>query len=223
MYNHTFDTHMKKEKREKKEGPVMKDWEQYTIKADLKKIQCIDERPIAEGQVDGIHLPGGVYGLVDGLKEVLHISEDDAWQRIEKAGIPLDVHTDNHHEIPGEGCGYAGKVQDAPDQVGVSESVSATSRFDHAKAAGGRVLTYIGGHKPVHAVINRREGMTLDQKKLWGEYSGTFVVDLWAIAHYASMLELGADYAKALEAHIEMSFRKTVDSLAGITDVVEFA
>jgi hypothetical protein len=196
----------------------MKEFEQYLVPVkSVKKILCIDERPRLE-QIRAPHIPGAAYGLVDALKTILGISEEEAWQRLISAGISLDVHTDDHHnEEPGLGCGYAGKVQNKPVSVGVSQAVNAQERFEFARDNGGQVLHYTGPHNPTGAVINNYPDMTIDQTSAWNDGRGVFVYDRWAVLRYAALMNVDPG---RLEHQVELEFRMTIKTLAGIDNVI---
>lgn len=196
------------------------DFKKYYIAADLTQLLCIDERPKTEQIQKAVRIPGGVYSLIDAIKSVGHMSEEQAWQLAHDRNIPMDAHTDDHHHEgnEGEGCGYAATVQKSPETVGAVEAISANERLERAKTNGGQIYHYTGGHRPTHAVINYTEGKTIDQQAAWNDGYGPFTCDVWAISHYAK--QVGLDEHKMTD-FILSSFRKTVTHLAPGTPFVE--
>lgn len=183
--------------------------QKYLIRTDTNHLLCIDERPRIE-HIQGIHIPGAIYGVIDALKVISKITEDEAWEKVVCAGIPTDAHTDDHHhDDEAMGCGYA-TLQKTP----------ASERFERAKAAGGMVLHYTGGHNPKHAIIVYHKGMTVDQKATWRDGEASFVFDYWAALDLGS--KLGVD-PKLFANQLEKKFRQTVTTLSEITKFIQLA
>ena len=68
------------------------------------------------------------------------------------------------------------------------------------KADGAHIATLRGGHQEVMAVINLREGTTLDRTALateFGEQLQSFNVDVWALKNLAEVLADGSDDGSA--------------------------
>src|SRR5450759_4045498 len=183
---------MTKEPIPQKEQPMNVDFHQYQIPADKNTFLCINERNKVEKTQQAIRLPGAIYGLIDAIKSVGRLSEDAAWKLAKEREIPMDAHTDDHHNDgnEGEGCGFGATVQNKPDVIDVVESVPANDRLNRAKANGGRIFHYTGGHRPTHAVLNFIPETTIDQQKAWNDGYGPFVCDLWAIPDLAKKLGL---------------------------------
>lgn len=51
---------------------------EYLRKADLHVIECVDER-VSDGAENGVEIPGAVYGMVDAVKSILGLTEEQAW------------------------------------------------------------------------------------------------------------------------------------------------
>ena len=216
-----FFTFMSKEPHSNpKELSMNVDFHTYQIPSDTNTFLCIDERPKIEPVQRAIRLPGAIYGLIDAIKSVGHLSEDEAWTLAKERGIPMDAHTDDHHHEgnEGEGCGMATTVQNKPDVIGVVESVPANDRLKRAKLNGGRIFHYTGGHRPTHAVLNFVPETTVDQQKAWNDGYGPFVCDLWAIPGIAN--KLGLDENATMD-FMKNLFLKTVNHLAPGTPLVE--
>lgn len=196
------------------------DFRTYQIPTDKKTILCIDERRKKEKIQRAIRLPGAVYGLIDAIKAVGHLSEPDAWNLAKERGIPMDAHTDDHHQEgnEGEGCGYGATVQHKPEVLGVVESIPANERLERAKTGGGRVFHYTGGHRPTHAILNYVPDTTIDQQQAWNDGLGLFVCDLWAVPDLAH--RLGLDSTKMTD-FMTALFKNTVNHLAPGTPFVE--
>jgi hypothetical protein len=203
-----------------KEKPMNVDFHKYQIPADKHTFLCIDERPKVEKTQRAVRLPGAVYGLIDAIKSVGHLSEEDAWKYAKEHSIPMDAHTDNHHHEgnEGEGCGFGATVQNRPEVLGVVESVSANERLDRVKANGGRIFHYSGGHRPTHAILNYVPETTIDQELAWNDGFGPFVCDLWAVPELAHTL--GLDSNKMM-GFMTLLFKNTVNHLAPGTPFVE--
>lgn len=185
--------------------------ERYFVLADIDQIRCVDERH-ASFPTNGVQVPGAIYGVVDAVKVLQIVSEDEAWQRVTRAGIPLEAHDDNH--AGARGCGYAKQVETDPASVGAPEKILASDRLSRVVKAHGKILHYEGKHQATHATLNWREGFTLSPERALAEGRGVFNCDLWALRQYAARLELDADQ---LTNHITAVYRQTVTALSGIT------
>ena len=193
-----------------------KDLRNYIFPADLNHIRCVDERKSTD-QTNGVQIPGGIYGIVDAIKALAHAIEEDAWQRVKDAKIPIDAHIDNHDGA--RGCGYARTVEDKPQAILAPDSVTAQERLDRVQQVNGGVLHYIGKHDPSHATINYWKGFTLDPNKASVDGLGVFNCDAWATRVYAEKLGLDPN---AFEQHIVRMYEATVKELTGITTFHEF-
>lgn len=176
-------------------------------KATLKRIRCVDERQALDTS-NGVEIPGATYGLVDALKALEGISEDQAWNRIISARIPVEAHIDEGH---GErGCGYAKLVEDEPGTVLAVESIPALQRLQRVYDQGGQVATYIGEHAPRIAVTNEKKGWSLDPDQ--APHLGAFSFDAWAAEQYGRMLRVRDP--RKFKAHLTQVYQNTVRRLA---------
>lgn len=190
--------------------------EQYLRPANKKKSRCIDERKPEEGENDGVAIPGGTNSIIDTIKFIKHVDEDTAWQLAIDADIPMGGHIDKHHGALG--CGYERLVEQNPDSVGAVESVPAAQRLARIQNAHGEILTLLGDHHPTEAIINFREGTTIDTKKATGDGRGIFDFDIWAMNGYAEKLGIDPD---AFTSHMLEVYKKTVTELTGMTTFIE--
>jgi hypothetical protein len=190
--------------------------EHYLVSADMSHIRCVDERQ-ATDPTNGVQIPGGIYGIVDAVKVLANVTEDEAWTMVRESQIPIDAHIDDHHGA--QGCGYASKIENKPHAVLAQESVAAQERLDRVQKAGGSVLHYVGEHHPTHATINYRSGVTLDPSIASRDGLGIFNCDAWAVTPIATRLGLDP---QRMEDHIVRMFKATVTELTGITDFHQF-
>lgn len=192
--------------------------ESYLVQANTTALRCVDERPTSEAFTAGIQIPGSVYGIIDVVKELKHLTEAEARTLIKSTGIPVDVHVDDHHGP--KGCGYAKLVETSPSSIGITESVPAATRLDWVKEVQGRVITYLGDHNPKGAIINHRANTTFNSPAAWNDEQGMFNLDVWALGEYAS--KLGIDQDTFTTKMIDV-YKKTVSTLTqgAITDFVE--
>lgn len=203
---------MKENNKEIKRGA-----EAYLVEANPDELLCIDEREYAKEadaehyapkERNGIKLPGGIFGVVDAVKQLRQVSEDEAWKIVEEAGIPLMGHDDEHHEE--KGCGYEKLVETQPEAVLAQEPVGAKVRLEKLKSWGGKVLRYLGGHNHTGSVINRRFGMTVDQDEAAKDGVRPFVCDSWIAQVWGPKLGIDAD---KLQKHWEEVHNSTVKTL----------
>ena len=190
---------------------------EYLMKANEKKTRCVDERePDAKTVNDGIAIPGATFGIIDAIKTLTGASEEEAWDRATKAGIPMNGHDDTHHGP--KGCGYERLVEEEPASVLAVESVPAATRKAKLEEEHGTVITLLGDHQPTEAIINYREGTTIDTKKAVNEHRGIFDLDAWALSAMAE--KLGID-TNVFTAHVIDVYKHTVTKLTGITEFAE--
>lgn len=186
------------------------EFEKYLVPADRTKRRCVDER-YATDQTAGPQIQGATSGEVDALKQIRHLSEEDAWKTMSDAGIPIDGHVDNHKGA--NGCGYNNKVETDPSSVGASEQVTASSRLRRVEDAHGTILHYTGDHNPAYATVNYVHGTTLDTNRILGAGKGTFNCDAWILAEDAEKLGLqGEDMAMFIKLVVD-SYKKTITTL----------
>lgn len=190
-------------------------FKEYLVPADMTKLRCVDERKA--NQTNGVQIQGASSGIVDALKVVLNMSEDDAWNLVKQKGLPLDGHDDNSHGPLG--CGYNKKVETDHAVVLAPEEVPAASRLERIDAA--CVLHYQGEHTPMHATINFVPDTTLDTNRILSEGQGTFNLDAWSLVSYAQKLELSHNQTAQFVSHIVDSYKATVTALANITKFSE--
>lgn len=191
---------------------MSQDFEKYLTPANMDAVRCIDERPTKESFTAGIQIPGGIYGLIDAVKELRHMDEQSARDLVVKAGIPLDAHTDEHHGA--KGCGYAKLVESDPQSIRLSDAVNADDRITWISQQNGQVLTYIEDHKPVAAVINQRDQTTFNSPAAWKDGKGTFNLDVWAMKQFAPKLGVGT---ASLEKFMTDLYINTVKTLTNST------
>jgi len=187
------------------------DFKKYLLKADIDLIRCVDERQALD-TTNGIEIPGAIYGIIDGIKHFAHCTEEDAWKLAKEKGIPIDGHIDEHHGA--KGCGYATLVEDEPKTVLAIESIKAQDRLQKIQDANGQVITLLGDHHPTHAVINHREGYSLDPDKAAVDDLGIFNFDRWAAKMFGEKLGFEGD---KFADHLETVYKKTVTRLTGFT------
>lgn len=173
-------------------GGTTMDLTQFKVTATMSVIICIDPRENTGTNNGAIHVPGATTGVVDGVKVSTSTDEDGAWKMVKKAGIPLSMHVDDHHDIPA-GCGYLGKRQDDPAAVGAPESVSIQSVYDRVQDdPNGQTLTYFGRHEETMAIENDEDGVTYDQEAMRKAGIKAFVFDRWAMKPLATKLGIPA-------------------------------
>jgi hypothetical protein len=189
--------------------------ETYLLRANKKRIRCVDERE-ATVPSDGVAIPGATDGLLDAIKFLKNVDEATARQLIISTKLPIAGHIDEHHGP--KGCGYRKLVETEHKTVGAPEAVSADDRLAWITQEHGEILTLLGDHHPTAAVINYREGTTIDTKKATTDGQGIFNFDIWAMAGYAE--KLGIDPA-AFTNHLQDVYRKTVTRLTGMTTFTE--
>jgi len=193
-------------------GVSMPDFQSYLFPANINRTRCVDERQ-ALNNTNGVQIPGGIYGIIDAIKHVSGVTEEDAWKRAHDAGIPIDGHIDEHHGA--KGCGYARLVEEEPQTVLAPESVEAQKRLEKIQKAGGSVLTLLGDHHPTHALINHKENFSLDPIKATQDGFGIFNFDMWAAKKFGEKLNLNSD---EFASHLETVYKHTVTKLTGITE-----
>lgn len=194
-----------------REESLMTDPEQYLLPADINLIRCVDERQATDA-TNGVEIPGGIYGIIDAVKVLANVSEDEAWRMVRVAGIPFGAHVDDHHGA--RGCGYANKVENDPQAVLAPEKVVAQERLDRVRQANGVVMHYLGEHHATHATINFREGFSFDPDKASEHGLGVFNCDAWAVGEYAQRLGMNPN---VMEEHMIRIYKATVTALTGIT------
>lgn len=191
---------------------LLKTAERFFTEANPNRIRCIDERRFSPDS-NGIQIQGGTYGLLDALKKILNISEEEARTIIIAKGIPLGAHT--HVDLAELGCGYAAKVQSDPTSVGAVEAVSAEDRLNWIRANGGEVLVYTDEHDPQLAIINYKYGKTLDTNSAMGNGIGIFNFDAWAVPNLAKKLDIPDTSITNFTSLVVENYRNTVNTLAG--------
>ncbi len=189
---------------------------QFLTPVNPSLVACIDERVNDEHATNGIKIPGGTYMMLDSLKALAGMSEQEAREAVIRAKLPIGAHVDEHHHD--RGCGYAKLVETKPQVVSATESVPASDRLAWVERHHGTILHYVGDHKPTHAVINHKRLFTIDPEKASQQGIGPFGIDLWAVEDWAK--RLGVD-PHALAEHVEKVFRQTVTELSGIKDFDE--
>lgn len=184
--------------------------------ANIFRLVCIDERSIKEkNQTNPVNLPGATYSLVDAVKTLYHYSEADAWELISKVSVPISAHIDDHidskHE--GLGCGYARLVETVPEKVYAVEAVKSVDRLLKISENGGQILHYLEEHQPKMAVLNYKQGFSVDQDEL--PALGILSCDIWAAEYYAVYLKQYDNRIdpRAVAKHIEKIFIATVKTL----------
>lgn len=184
----------------------------YLMPADYTRIRCVDGRVAKDVVNSGVAVPGGIDGIIDAVKALRNIDEASAWKLALDAGIPVGGHTD---ELNGaEGCGYAKLVEQEPETVLAPESVTVQNRISSIEKNLGEILTLLGEHQPSEAVINLRQGTTIDTKKATEDGLGIFCYDAWAMPAYADALNLDPE---EFTAHLLEVYKKTVTRLTGLT------
>lgn len=186
----------------------------YLIPVDAAAIRCVDERQGTEA-IAGAGIPGGSYGIIDAIKHLAGVTEEEAWQRAIAAGIPMGAHVDEHHGMLG--CGYGKLVETAHEKVMAPERIAVSDRHKKVSDAGGKVLTLVGDHHPTHAVINDRAGTSISPDLASKDGLGVFVYDKWAARHFGELL--GFDATQFAD-HMENVYKKTVTALTGMKDFV---
>lgn len=194
--------------------PMLKTLEPFMVPADINTLNCVDERQ-SDGVPNGVEIPGGIFGVVDAVKTLNHLGEDEAWSRVVKAGIPLGAHVDDHHAE--NGCGYANLVETNPKAVYATEAISAKDRIKRLRDLGGSVVTYQGHHKPTHAVINLRHNVSFDPDAANGAGLGIFNFDKWATEEFARRLKINPN---RFANHLEQVYRSTVTTLTGMKQFI---
>jgi len=187
--------------------------EQYLENANIKKIRCIDER---KGEIPAqgeIAIPGGIYGIIDAIKHISGCSEDQAWQKAKAAGIPLDGHIDEDYGA--NGCQYGKLAENQHDAIMAPEAIPVEQRLNRIKTEGGTIQILKGNHHPTHAVINSREGCTINTDTANADNLGIFNFDMWAVKKFAEMLDLDANQ---FSSHLEQVYKKTVMVLTSFTE-----
>jgi len=195
---------------------IYPDLKNLLVPADVFRIVCIDERQIEEdNKTNPVNLPGATYCLVDALKVLYRYSENDAWDVLKKVGIPITTHIDNHisSEHEGLGCGYAMLVETNPKKVFAVEPIKSVVRLLKVNCVGGEVLHYLNNHQAKAAVINYKQGTSIDQDEL--PILGLFSCDVWAAKYYAQFIK---QYDEKIDPqkfadHIEKVFISTVKTL----------
>lgn len=184
------------------------------VPADLDVLNCIDDRR-SDGISNGVEIPGAIFGVIDAVKAIRNIAEEEAWKAVVRAGIPLFAHLDTGQGA--RGCGYARLVEDTPNVVLAVESVRAQERLERLLPLGGHIVTYVGHHHPDYAVINDREGFSFDPESACAQEFGVFNYDRWAARRFAQRLSMDPD---GFAGHLENVFRGTVSALSPISDFV---
>ncbi len=193
---------------------------EYLMSANAKKTRCIDERKPKRAPTDpkndGVAIPGATEGIIDAIKTLKHLSEEEAWKLASDAGIPMNGHEDEHHGT--KGCGYRKLVETDPTSVLAVEAVPAETRRTTLTQAGGDIITLQGDHKPTEAIINYRAGTTIDTERAVNENRGIFDLDAWALPDMAEKLGIDKD---VFTAHMINVYKHTVTKLTGMTEFAE--
>lgn len=195
--------------------------ESYLLPADIKIIRCVDDRQY-DDNTNGVEIPGGIYGILDGIKSLLDVDEATARNIVIQAGIPISAHVDRHHGP--NGCGYANLVEKDPSKVHAPDKVKAQNRLAWVRSVGGQIVTALGEHKPTHAVINDRYGYSIDPDQAHGANLGIFNYDVWAAEEYGRRI-LEAGYAldpQRFASHLLTVYKSTVGALSPIRQYETF-
>ncbi len=211
----------------------------YLKRADIKNIGCVDERPKENDGTQfnqeelAVKIPGGIYGIVDGLKAVLSVDEARAWQIVERAKLPIQIHfgPEHGHGESGEekigplGCGYANLVENHPEKIGAPEAVNAGDRLKKIEGLSGSHYNVYGPHDIKHTVMVSREGMSIDTETSFANGTGILSCDLWAAAAYAKIIsktnpDIRLD-ADVFVKQIAKQFKLVVDALAPHLEIEE--
>ena len=176
--------------------------------ATLTKLRCVDERKEqkeTQGE-KGVQFPGAYYGIVDAIKHITGITEEEAREKAKQAHIPFSIHDDTHHGALG--CGYGKLVQTEPETVLAPEAVDVTNRYAYVKTQeGANILTLVGDHNPMYALVNYHEGTTLDSPRAVDGGVGSFNYDYWAGIELGKLL--GID-GKQFADHLLKVYQNTV-------------
>lgn len=161
---------------------------------------CSDER-----QGDGIsfntdnppELPGATYVVADGIKKILGVSEETAWEMILRANLPLGAHGGPEHHghdknktesIGPGGCGYGMAVETNPDAVGAPEKIPVAQRYARIVTTNGRVYNVSGPHKITHVTIVHKNTFSIDSDEARVAGLGILGCDAWLGEYYADLL-----------------------------------
>lgn len=174
---------------------LAKDYHVYLRTGNITTIICSDERPaeVVEGtdkpfdEVSYVSLPGGICVIVDALKELLGLSEEEVWDLLDKGEINAGGHLGPEHEsehIGPLGCGYNATVQINPQKLAITQSVSAEKRvheiLKRAKKRNGFLYQVHGPHKVKASTVNYIIDKTIDHTKAWNDQNGALTCDAWA-------------------------------------------
>lgn len=192
--------------------------EAYLMPADSTKLRCVDERIAKDTVNNGVAVPGATYGIIDAIKMLASVDEETAWTIAREAKIPINGHTDEHHGA--QGCGYGKLVELEPGTVLAYESVPAENRKARIEQGNGEILTLLGDHHPTEAIVNYKEGTTIDTKRATEGGRGIFCFDAWAMPEMAQKLHLDPD---TFANHMLNVYKKTVTKLTGITEFQDVA
>lgn len=204
--------------------------EQFVLDADINTLLCVDERQLSEGSPpdakNGVEVPGAIYGILDMIKSLTGVNEDEARKIVIRSGIPIAAHVDDHHHGQ-KGCGYAGKVETDPESVLASESITEENRLQWVQQHGGTVMEYTGVHNPSYAVINFRPEKSIDSDQAMARGIGIFNFDGWVIQEYVNRInennsDIFIDPDKATE-HMIKVFVSTVQNLSSIRSFHQLA
>jgi hypothetical protein len=176
----------------------------YLAKADVDFLACVDERRIIYDSENFLYhnnsipikLPGGIYCVIDTLKTILDVSENEAWDIVFKAHIPICAHQEPEHcsqntnkTIGPLGCGYAYLIENSPDKVDAVETVLAKNRLMKVKELGGKIYTVQGQHHINYVTMVWMEGMSIDTERSLTESNvGILNCDPWIGGLYVSKI-----------------------------------
>jgi len=161
---------------------------------------CSDER-----QGDGItfdtdnppELPGATYVVADGIKKILGVDEETAWEMILRANLPLGAHGGPEHHGHNEkiaerigpgGCGYGMAVETDPDAVGAPEKIPVSQRYARIVTKNGRVYNVSGLHKITHVTIVHKNAFSIDSDEARVAGLGILGCDAWLGVYYSDLL-----------------------------------
>lgn len=93
----------------------------------LRAVRCVDDRPVIEEEKDSTlepQIPGSSYGLVDALKILTGVSEEEAITRVQMVLRELGYAFSTH-----EHCGYLDLTERKDNPLGISAPLNAQQRL----------------------------------------------------------------------------------------------
>jgi hypothetical protein len=183
-----------------------------------RHLRCVDERQ--SDYMRGVELPGATFSVIDGMKKVLGLREQDAWEAAKRHRIPISAHVDTHHHSA-RGCAYAAIVEHEPELVGAPERVRADERLERARAYGGIISTYYGEHaRNSFAILNWFKDSSIDPYGLRLNGVFAFNCDAWAPNAYAAQLDLSKRDTTRFRNHIVEAYKNLIHKKIGIRRIV---